>query len=140
MVEEEFIVGEDNEEPHESQDVLLPAVVRSEMNFLRFPFFALHWRNLRRNNKMMVYEFADVRDGKRDKFKVSIIPSTEYGRPTAFDRRVARAIDVLIDEEYVRSGNRLKNPIPFSIYRIAKLMGRESSIGGRIYKDLKESI
>ena len=140
MIEEEIVVGGDDSISKFSQDELIPAVVRSEINFLRFPFFSLHCRGLRKDNKKVVYEFSEIRNGKREKFKLSIIPSTDYGRPTYFDRRVARAIDVILDETYMRNGNTLENPIPFSVYRVAELMGRKSSRSGRLYRDIKESI
>ena len=140
MIEEEIIVGEDTDTSLEYQDELLPSVILPEMNFLRFPFFALHRRGLRKHNEKMVYEFIDVREGERVKCRLSVIPSTEYGRPTAFDRRVARAVDVVIDEAYLRNGHHLENPIQFSTYHISGLMGQKSKRGGWLYKEIKRTI
>jgi hypothetical protein len=140
VIEEEIVVGEHDDNPLELQAELLPAVVTPEMNFLRFPFFSLHRRGVRKNNRELVYEFTDVRAGKRVKSRLSVIPSVKYGRPTAFDRRVVRAIDVIIDEDFVRNGYLVENPVSFSIYRIAELMGQTVKRTGWLYRDIKESI
>ena len=45
------IVDENDDASHEFQDEFLPVVVRSEINFLQFPFFALSWRGLKNKTK-----------------------------------------------------------------------------------------
>ena len=140
MIEEEIVVGEDNDAYFAQEDELLPPVILPEMNFIRFPFFALHRRSLRKHNQKMTYEFTDVREGERVKCRLSVIPSTEYGRPTAFDRRVARAVDVVIDESYLRNGYHLENPIQFSIYHLSVLMGQRFKRSGWLYKEIKRTI
>lgn len=139
MIEEEVISGDDDTS-HEFQAETLPVVVRSEMNFLRLPFFSLS-RDSKKNEEM-VYEFTEVRDGQRVTFSLSIIPSVRYGRPTAFDRRVARAVDVIVDEAYIQNGLQLVNPIEFSIYRLVELMGLSPRKGrsGWLYEDIRTSL
>ena len=139
MIEEEVISGDDDTS-HEFQAETLPVVVRSEMNFLRLPFFSLS-RDSKKNEEM-VYEFTEVRDGQRVTFSLSIIPSVRYGRPTAFDRRVARAVDVIVDEAYIQNGLQLVNPIEFSIYRLVELIGLSPRKGrsGWLYEDIRTSL
>ena len=141
MIEEEIIAAEDEPKPPQdlAADALLPAVVRSEVNFLRLPFFSLQRRDSKKKVEML-YEFTDVRNGKKVTFTWLVIPSTKYGCPTAFDRRVARAIDALIDEAFVRDGYQLVNPISFSIYHLAELMERKSRKGGWFYEDIRTAL
>ena len=138
MIEEEVISGDDDTS-HEFQAETLPVVVRSEINFLRLPFFSLQCRDSKKMEEM-VYEFTEIRGGKKFSFTWSVIPSVRYGRPTAFDRRVARAFDVLIDEAYIQNDFQLVNQIEFSIYRLAELMERKTRKGGWFCEDIKTSL
>ena len=140
MIEEEIIDGDDDDTSSESQGELLPVIVRSEINFLRLPFFSLSRDS--KNKEEMIYEFTEVRDGKRVTFSLSIIPSVRYGRPTPFDKRVARAVDVLVDEAYVQNSFEMVNPIEFSIYRIAELMGfsPRKKRSGWLFEDIRTSL
>ena len=139
---EENIIPDDEEtslvEQKGSND-LLPAVVRSEINFLRFPFFALSWRGLK-NKIETVYRFVEERDGQRAEFEWRVIANAAYGYPNPFDRRVSRAIDALIHEKLEEDGYPLVNPIGFSVYHIAKLMRLKFANNSRVYKDIKESV
>lgn len=148
VIVEEMITESQTEPSQESADgghptfrvavILLPAVVRSEVNFLRFPFFALSLKGLRKK-KETVYRFVEERDGKRAEFEWRVMANATYGYPTPFDWKVARAVDAVIDETIARNGSPLENPIQFSIYRLVELMGM-SSRGGRNYHDIRESI
>lgn len=141
MLEEEIIVSDDTNTFCESQGELLPAVVRSEINFLQFPFFALTKRGLKKKIKQE-YRFVKERDGKKSELLWKVTANAEYGYPTPFDHKVARAVDVIIDKWYARNGYQLVNPIPFSIYRIAKLMGfgLRKKRGGWLYEKIRDSL
>lgn len=141
MIEEEIVVSDDTDTFCESQGELLPVVVRSEINFLQFPFFALTKRGLRKKTKQE-YRFVKERDGKKVELLWKVTANAEYGYPTPFDHKVARAMDVIIDEAYVRNGFQLVNPIEFSIYRIATLMGfgLRKKRGGWLYEKIRDSL
>lgn len=140
MDERDLITTEETEltdQTHEPDDGLLPAVIRSEVNFLQYPFFALSWRGLKTKTKTE-YRIVTERNGQKAELTWRVTANTEYGYPTPFDRKVSRAIDALIDEILQEKGYPLKNPIPFSIYRLGQLMGISNA--GRIYREVKESL
>ena len=139
MIIEEIIAESESFPLQDSTVALLPAVVRSEINFLRFPFFALQCRGLK-GKKEIVYRIAEERHGQKLELEWRVMASATYGIPTPFDRRVARAVDAVIDERFVQNGYQLVNPIQFSIYHLSKEMGFDSREGGRNYKDIKNSI
>lgn len=133
----DLITTEETSQTQEPEDDLLPAVIRSEVNFLQYPFFALSWKGLKDKTKT---EFRLVTERGEQKAELlwEVTANAEYGYPTPFDRRVSRAIDALINEILQIKGYPLSNPIRFSIYHIGQLMGIKNS--GRIYKEIKESI
>ena len=140
MIEEEIIINKEDTPPDPEPDSeLLPAIIRSELNFLQFPFFALSWRGLKSRTRTE-YRFVEERDGKRVDLLWLVLANAEYGHPNPFDYKVARAIEVVIDEAYVQNGNQLPNPIQFSIYRLARLIGLKSDSSIRVYKRIRESI
>jgi len=139
---EENLIPDDEETSlveQKGSDDLLPAVVRSEINFLRFPFFALSWRGLKNKTKTE-YRVVEERDGQRAELLWKVTANAEYGYPNPFDRRVSRAIDALIHERLEEDGYPLVNPIGFSVYHIAQLMGLKFANDSRVYKDIKESV
>ncbi len=121
----------------EPEDTSLPAVIRSELNFLQFPFFSLSWKGLKERTKTE-YRFSAERNGKKAELLWRVTANVEYGYPTPFDRKVSRGVDALISE-FLESKDQLTNPIGFTIYHLAQLMGLSSGIGGRLYRDIKES-
>jgi hypothetical protein len=125
----------------QTQDDLLPVTVRSEVNFLQFPFFALSWRNLKEKTKIE-YRVTAERKGEKAELVWSVMANAEYGLPTPFDRRVCRAMDALISETALEAGLPLKNPISFTIYRLAALIGvlRGRRADGRTYNKIKMSL
>ena len=121
----------------EPEDDLLPAVIRSEVNFLQFPFFALSWRGLKEKTKTE-YRVVTERNGEKAELLWRVTANAEYGYPNPFDRRVARAIDALISEILQEKGY-IENPIRFSIYQIARLMGIPFE-SGQLYQDIRDSL
>ncbi len=116
----------------------LPIVIRPECHFLEFPFCALSRRGLKDKTKL-VFRHEEVREGERGVFEWKVLPSAEYGCPSPFDRRVMRAVDAVVFERINENGYPIENPIGFSIYHLADLMGY-STRGGKIYRDVRESL
>ncbi len=138
MIEEEIITGKDAKSFQESEDSLLPAVIHPEANFLRLPLFSLSWRGLKNKTKTE-YRHVEERGGKKIELLWQVTANAEYGYPTPFDRRVARAIDALINETILKNGHPLQNPIPFSIYKLARLTDHRSD-SASLYANIRESI
>lgn len=127
MDDKDLITTEETDLPEEPEDDLLPNVVRSEVNFLHYPFFALSWRGLKDKTKTE-YLIVTERDGKKAEWLWRVTANAEYGYPTPFDRKVGRAIDAIINETIEQGGYPLRNPIRFSIYRITVLRDSWGSI------------
>ena len=115
-------------------DVLPPDIIRSEVNFLALPFFALSRRDT--HGRMKTEYHATVqRGGDRVEVSWKVLAHQEYGYPGPFDREVHKAIEHLVSE--MRPP--LENPILLgSLYNIAKLMGLQFS--GRASQDIKKAI
>ena len=135
--EKDLIIEETHLTKTKLVEDLLPAVIRSEVNFLQFPFFALSWKGLR-NKTEHEFRIVTERNGEKAELLWRVVATAKYGYPNPFDRRVARAIDALINEKIEQNGYPLTNPLQFSIYRIAQLMGVKDA--GSIYKEIKESL
>lgn len=123
------------EADEESIDLLPQESVRSEVNFLSYPFFALSRKDAQTRTAT---EYIDERGDKKFSWVVSANP--RYGYPRPFDQQVFKAIEYIISEMKRRNPQQpIKNPIRIgSLYRIAKLMNVADK--GRVYKDIKEAI
>jgi hypothetical protein len=115
-------------------DLLPQGIIRSEVNFLSFPFFALSRKDAQTRTKTEYHAIVNKGDERRDAFwKVSA--NSEYGYPRPFDGKVHKAIEYIISEMKPP----IQNPVPIgSLYRIAKLM--DIADKGRVYKDIKEAL
>ncbi len=114
----------------ESIDFLRQDSIRSEVNFLNYPFFALSRKDAQ---KRMTTEYTDERGDRKFSWKVSANP--EYGYPGPFDQQVHKAIEYIISQMKPP----LQNPVPIgSLYRIAKLLGLRDS--GRVYQMIQDSL
>ena len=138
VIEEEIITGKDIESLQELEDSLLPAVIHPEANFLRLPLFSLSWRGLKNKTKTE-YRCIEERDGKKVELLWQVTANAEYGYPTPFDHKVARAVDALINQSILKNGYPLENPIPFSIYKLARLTDHGSD-SASLYANIRESI
>ncbi|MBD3330754.1 RepB family plasmid replication initiator protein [Candidatus Peregrinibacteria bacterium] len=138
VIEEEILANSDNNSSEKLKESLLPAVIHPEANFLKLPFFALSWRGLKKKTKTE-YKYIEERDGKKVELLWRVSSNTEYGYPTPFDRRVNRAIDAVLYDIIGKQGYPVENPIRFSIYQIARLMGIESD-SSTLYNNIRESI
>lgn len=109
--------------------------IKSEVNFLVFPFFSLTRKELR---KKIETEYRDVveRNGKKMEIFWQVTANAKYGFPGPLDKKVHRAIEQLINER----GWPVTNPITFSIYQLAKMIGIKNPKSGRVYQLIKQAL
>ena len=114
---------------------LIPDVIRSEVNFLIFPFFALWDKDVKKRTETEVKMVVKRGDEKLEiLWNVSANP--KFGYPASFDKRVHQAIEQII-AEFPRP---ILNPIPLgSLYNIFKRMGVKK-VGGSQYKRIKDAL
>ena len=120
-----------------NNEINLPKMIKSETNFLVFPFFALNRKNL---SKKLEIEYRDI-DKKGDPKKEivwNVSANPKYGYPGPFDREVHKAIEQIISE-ILREEKKIKNPIAFSIYDLCNRMGITSA-GGDNYQRIKKAL
>ena len=117
--------------------------VRSEVNLLVFPFFALTTKGLRRRLETEFRAVAE-RDGERVEILWNVSANPKYGYPGLFDRQVHRAIEQIISE-ILREKGQVENPIPLgSFYGLCQRMGKTASkdgtYSGRVYRSIKRAL
>jgi hypothetical protein len=109
-------------------------VIPSEVNFLVLPFFCLS-REGAYEKDGLEYKQVTKRNGKTEEVVWNVSPSQKYGYPGIYDKKVFKAVEELLNNR----GYPIENPITFSIYNLLNLMGK-NSIGGRDYREVKESM
>ena len=122
----------------ESQDLILPRMIKSEVNFLRYPFFALSRRGLKHRTKT---EYREVIKRGDEWLEISwqVLPHQQFGHPGPFDREVHKAIESIISEKLETEGH-IENPILLgSLYSLCKRIGL-SKTGGRQYQEIKDAL
>lgn len=120
---------------HAKQQISIPEVIRSEVNFLVLPFFAL-WDKDVRNRTKSEYTAVVKRGNQRLEVLWRVTSDPEYGYPGPFDREVHKAIEQIISEFPIP----IQNPIPIgSLYNLCKRMGI-SSLGGSQYRKIKDAL
>ena len=99
--------------------IILPKIIKSEVNLLLLPFFALE-----RKDKRLKTEYKEIvkRRDQKTEASWSVSANPEYGYPGPFDREVHKAIEQIIGE-ILREKRKIENPIPFSIYNLCNRMG-----------------
>jgi hypothetical protein len=120
--------------PEDEQVALTPDVIRSEVNLLTFPFFALSRKGLREKTKTE-YRAVVQRGDRKVEILWRVSSSSEYGYPGPFDQKVHKAIEEIINE----LPHPVRNPIGFSIYDLCRRM-RLGSSGGSDYRKIKEAL
>ena len=75
----------------------IPEVIRSEVNFLVLPFFAL-WDKEVKRKKRTEYKTLVIRDNKKLEISWIVSPNTEFGYPGPFDRAIHKAVEQIISE------------------------------------------
>jgi len=133
---------EDDKKPvkKEKEELLLPEIIKSEVNFLVLPFFALSTKGLKKKTEI---EYKTV--VKRGKEKLEIVwnvsSNPKYGYPGPFDKEVHKAIEWIISRKKLP----IENPVCIgSLYNLAKIIGikpsKKGGYPGWIYKDIKEAL
>ncbi|RLC73272.1 MAG: hypothetical protein DRI52_02105 [Chloroflexi bacterium] len=109
-------------------------LIRSEVNMLVLPYFALWDKDVRRRSET---EFKMIiRRGDR-KLEISwlVAANPKFGYPGPFDRLVFRTVEQIISKLPFP----IENPIPLgSLYSLCKRMG--ITPGGNNYKRIREAL
>ena len=125
----------ENKPGNEDIEFLVPEVIRSEVNFLILPFFAL-WDKEVKRKKRTEYKTTVTRDGKRLEISWIVSSNTEFGYPGPFDRAVHKAVEQIISDLPLP----IHNPIAIgSLYSLCGRMGI-NKIGGSQYRKIKEAL
>ncbi len=113
-------------------------VVRSEVNLLTLPFFALSRKGLKDIQEICYHDVVS-RDGKRVEILWRVSANVRQGFPGPFDKEVHKAIEQIISEQLRSRPLPLENPIPLgSLYELCRRMRINSS--GKNYRRIKEAL
>jgi hypothetical protein len=129
------LLEEDEEDSGRPTTDLLPqGIIRSEVNFLTLPFFALS-RTDAQKRTTTEYQTTVHRGDERLDVSWIVSANPRYGYPRPFDRQVHKAIEQIISNLQ----RPIKNPVPLgSIYNIAQILNLKDS--GRFYNNIKAAI
>jgi len=130
MVSDELVTEPNNEE----EKLPTPTFIKSEVNLVRLPFFALSRKDSSSRIETEYREFVE-REGKKVEILWTVTANAKFGYPTPFDKKVHKAIESIIN----RRSLPIKNPIDFSIYEICKLLGIKA-LSGRNYEMIKDAL
>lgn len=117
------------------ESILFPETIKSEVNFLIFPFFALWSKDVKKKIKT---EYKTLIKRGTEKLEISwrVSSNPEYGYPGPFDREVYKAIEQIISELPLP----IKNPIPLgSLHNLYKRIAIKKP-GGSQYTKIKEAL
>jgi len=121
-------------QPRKKVDSLIPEVIRSEVNFLVLPFFAVWDKDVRKRTKTE-YKAVIRKGNERLEVAWSVFSNPEFGYPGPFDKAVHKAIEQIIG----RLPFPIQNPISIgSLYNLCIIMGIDS--GGAQYRKIKEAL
>lgn len=115
-------------------DITPQEFIRSEVNLLNLPFFALWDKDV---YKRMKTEYKAVITRGEEKLEVAwtVAAHQDYGYPGPFDKRVHKTIEQIISQ----MKSPITNPIPLgSFYHIGKMLGLPHS--GIVNRRIKASI
>jgi len=122
----------------DKQEITLLETVKSEVNLLLFPFFALSTKGLK---KKLETEYRDLVKRGDQKIEIlwSVSANPKYGYPGLFDREVHKAIEQIVSEILKRNG-KVENPICLgSLYNLCKRMGIKK-YGGFQYREIRKAL
>jgi hypothetical protein len=109
-------------------------MVRSEVNFLTYPFFCLDNRWHTDRLKIEYHRTLDRGEG-REEISWRVLAHQEYGLPGPFDWELHKAIEAIINER----GFPVRNPIPFSLRELCRRMGI-SYAGSKTIAEIKAAL
>ena len=106
-------------------------MVRSEVNFLVYPFFCLDNRWHTDRLTIEYYRTLDRGEG-REEISWRVLAHQAYGLPGPFDWELHKAIEEIINER----GFPVRNPVPFSMRDVCRRMGT-SYAGSKTIAEIK---
>jgi hypothetical protein len=117
------------------QNEILPAeAIRSEVNFLTFPYFSLWDKDLNERRKLEL-TITTRRNNLTEEIYWGVYAHQDYGFPGPFDKKVHMAIEQIISELPLP----ISNPIPLGSFRsIASRMGLSGN--GVTIRNIKKSL
>lgn len=130
-------------EKPEVTDLIPLEFIRSEVNLLILPFFALTTKGLK-NRLRTEFRAVAEREGERIEILWNVSANPEYGYPGLFDRQVHRAVEQIITE-ILHDNGQVENPIPLgSLYSLCQRMGqtpsKDGTYSGRVYRAIKKAL
>jgi len=120
---------------------LLPEIIRSEVNSLVYPIFALNTKDLDKIRKIE-YKAVIQRNGQRLEVEWKVANNPEFGGGLGpFEKQIFRTVERIINF----SPHPIKNPIGLGSFRnIARLAGlkpdKRGKYGGSVYKNIEDAI
>lgn len=125
----------ENKSSNKDIELLAPEVIRSEVNFLVLPFFALWDKEVKRKTRTE-YKTSVTRNGKRLEISWIVSSNAEFSYPGPFDRAVHKAVEQIISDLPIP----IHNPIAIgSLYSFCGRMGI-NKLGGSQYRKIKEAL
>jgi hypothetical protein len=95
-------------------------LIRSEVNFLIYPFFQVHADNRWHLNQLKIEHYRTLDRGEeREEVSWRVLGHQEFGLPGPFDWELHKAIEEIINER----GFPVRNPVPFSQRDLCRRMG-----------------
>jgi hypothetical protein len=124
----------------EDTDLLPPDTVRSEVNFLNYPLFALRDNDVHARTEI-TYKDVVNRNGQSVEIEWTVSANPKHGYPATFDSKVFKAIEQIISEMKPP----IQNPVRIgSLNRLAKLMGlrvsKKGQVSGKAYQMIQDSL
>jgi hypothetical protein len=116
----------------EKADITFLPIVRSEVNFLVYPFFCLDNRWHTDRLTIEYHRTLDRGNGRED-ISWRVLGHQAYGLPGLFDWELHKALEVIINER----GFPVRNPVPFGMRDVCRRMGITYS--GRTAEAIKDA-
>lgn len=124
----------EKKEEGEGELLSLYEVIRSEVNLLIFPFFALDDKDVKRR-KELEFKALVERDGKKLEVIWNVSANAKFGFPGPFDRKVHKALEEILTELKLP----IQNPILLgSLYNLCKRIGLVAT--GPNYEKIKAAL
>jgi hypothetical protein len=116
--------------------ILSHEIIRSEVNFLVFPFFALWDKDVNEKNESK-YSAVIQRGNKRVEIEWNVSANPKYGYPGPMAKNLHKVIEQKISQLTLP----IENPICIGpLYKLGEEIGLEDARGGRNYDLIKKSL
>lgn len=111
-------------------------IIRSEANFLQFPFFALGTKGLKTHSGITV-ELSKRIDDETHRIQVRIRGNDDYGHPGPLSRKIHHALMAKLQRE--QKIPPFRNPVCWKWAELARLVGK-NTCGGHDIQEMKDAI